>query len=47
MESTEYAALKFIEALYQQGLIKPHVWRNILREHAKHMDVTPFAVERR
>ena len=37
-----FAALKIIEALYQQGLIKSHVFRNILKEYENSLDISQF-----
>lgn len=37
-----YAALKLIENLYKQGLIKTHVFRNILNEYKDVIDLDEF-----
>lgn len=37
-----FAALKIIEALHQQGLIKAHVFRNILKEYENSLDISQF-----
>ncbi len=39
-----FAALKLIEALYQDGKIKPHVYENILKDNSKIVDITQFAL---
>lgn len=37
-----YAALKLIENLYKQGLIKKHIFRNILADYKDIVDVREF-----
>ena len=38
-----FAALKLIEALYLQGKIKSHVYKNILKENSRVVDATEFS----
>ena len=37
-----YAALKLIENLYKQGLIKKHVYKNILNDYNNCVDLSDF-----
>ena len=37
-----YAALKLIENLYKNGMIKEHVYRNILKDHNDIIDISEF-----
>lgn len=37
-----YAALKLIENLYKQGLIKKHVYKNILNDYKNCVDLSDF-----
>lgn len=43
-EYITFAALKLIEALYQDGKIKSHVYENILNDSSKIVDITQFAL---
>lgn len=37
-----YAALKLIENLCKQGLVKPHVFKNILNDYKDVIDLAEF-----
>lgn len=37
-----FAALKVLEAMYAQGLIKEHVWKNIKKDFIGIVDLTQF-----
>ena len=37
-----YAALKLIENLYKQGLVKKHVFKNILNDYKDRVDISEF-----
>lgn len=37
-----YAALKLIENLYKQGLIKQHIFKNILNDYSDCIDISEF-----
>ena len=39
-----YAALKLIENLYKQGLIKQHIFKNILNDYRDCIDISPKIV---
>lgn len=43
-EYITFAALKLIEELYHQGKIKKHIYENILKDNAKIVDITQFAL---
>ena len=37
-----YAALKLIENLYKQGLIRKHIYKNILKDYNNCVDLSDF-----
>ena len=37
-----YAALKLIELLFKEGLIKQHVYHNILEDYKNDIDISSF-----
>ena len=42
--STTFAALKLIEYIYHCGMIKKHVFTNILMEYSERIDVSQFKI---
>lgn len=41
-----YAALMLIQALYKQGKVEKHVFKNILKEYSDRIDITAFSLVR-
>jgi hypothetical protein len=37
-----YAAIKLIENIFKQGLIKQHIFKNILEEYKDRIDTSEF-----
>lgn len=37
-----YAALRLIQNLYRNGMIKEHVYRNILKDYSDVIDISKF-----
>lgn len=42
----KFAALKFIEQLYQDGHVSQYMFKNILNEHRDIVDITEFNLQR-
>ena len=37
-----YAALKLIQHLFKIGVLKEHIYRNILKDYGKYIDISDF-----
>ena len=37
-----YAALKLIQNLFKNGVLKEYIYKNILKDYAKYIDISDF-----